>query len=247
MTDQAREWIDRRAIAFALGELDEAEEVRFRELAADDAEFGELLEPGPEAGHVPAALIARWADAGRHLSDLEHSLVEAHLGWCPSCQEELRLVAHDSVRGVVGASRSGWKPWFGGAVLGMAAMAVFVMLSAPQAPLRQGEYLEVVSPRAVRGAGATTVQLPADAQAFLLAVALPTDVEDGAAAALVLTAPDGRRLLETPVGIAPWERPSTQVLVLADPRFEAGEYAVRLIVGGEDQERDLGSFVIELR
>ena len=137
MTEMDPRWIDDRAIAFALGELDDDDEARFRELVASDPEFADLLDAREETGHVPAALIARWGAAGRALCDTERSLVEAHLRWCPHCREELQLVGSSLAGGHVVSPRFGWRPWIGGSVLGAAAMAAYMMFAGPPRPSLQ--------------------------------------------------------------------------------------------------------------
>lgn len=247
MTEADRTWIERNAVAFALGELDADAEARFRAVVADDPDFADLLaslDPG-EAGHVPAALIARWGVAGRALSAGERSLVERHLQACEDCREELELVGRGGPASLSIASSSWrWTPWFGGAVLGAAAMAAFLMFASPGGPSLQGARIEVVSPRAMRGAEPPTLGLPSEARAFLLALTLPVDVEPGATASLTLIGPDAEPVLQTSLDPAPWRPASTQVVVLGDPGFEEGEYAVRLQVSGEDRARELGRFRI---
>jgi hypothetical protein len=247
MADADRDWIERHAVAFALGELDPTQEARFRDAASGDPEFEDLLaaSESADAGHVPAALIARWGVAGRDLSGAERSLVERHLRTCPTCREELELVGRAAPTSIEDlASSRHWTPWIGGAVLGAAAMAAFLLFLSPQQPSLQGETIAVVSPRAVRGEETMLLELDADARAFLLALALPVDVEPGARVMLALLDPHGDSLLQTALAPPPWRPPSTQVLVVAKPRFEEGEYRVRLRISGEDQARELGRFRI---
>lgn len=246
---QDERWIDQHALAFALGELDTVDEARFRGLAEADPVWSGLLEGGEgrEVGHVPAALIARWTEAGRELRGVERQLVLDHAQGCHDCREELELLGFDHaswLAPVKSASPRDWWPWFGGAVLGAAAMFAFMMVRTPEPGLHGGE-LQVVSPRAVRGSDLAALELPADARAFLLATALPTNLAAGTVAVLRVIDPAGQPVSETQLAPPPWSPAATQVLLLGDPGFVSGEYRVELVAEGEDSPRDLGRFRIE--
>ncbi len=248
MTDAAdREWIESRAIAFALGQLDDAEEERFRRGAAEYEEFASLLEgrDASDAGHVPAAMLARWGSAGRDLRGLERTLVRSHLDDCESCREELDvlgLMGRRELAPVVAGPR--WMPWMGGAALGVAATLAFFLMRAPQ-PQLHGEAIDVITPRAMRGADTPTHFLDSSDRSVLLAVSLPTDVSPGVTATLHVYDPQGRPFSRTKLDAAPWEPASVQVLLVHERGFAEGEYAVRLQVVGETTERNLGHFALK--
>lgn len=268
MTDkEQRAWVDQHAIAFALGALDEEEDRRFREAIRDDEDFAELANARDEEsiGHVPAALIARWDAAGRVLDAHELELLERHTLACADCREELELLAQPVVETSSTPHRTGgvdWRGWLGGIVLGAAAMLAFIMFTSPQLPGRhapgtsvssppsfhlQGKILEVVTPRAMRGATPEQVELSANTTAFLLALNLPIDVATQATASVVVLDPSSRVLSNTVLAPAPWIPPSTQILILGDPHFSEGEYRVVLRVSGESAARSLGRFRIAVK
>jgi hypothetical protein len=139
-----------------------------------------------------------------------------------------------------------WLPWFGGAVLGAAAaLALFMALPRAQSPVIHGIELSVVTPGTMRGSDSTVLSLSPGTTAFILATALPSDMEAGTRPVLVVIDPFGGRLSETALGAAPWSPPSTQVVLVADPEFAVGDYRVQLEFPGEPEPRVLGGFRIE--
>jgi hypothetical protein len=152
-----------------------------------------------------------------------------------------------------------WRGWLGGIVLGAAAMIALIIFTHPNLPGQkratpgstpagmQGTILEVVTPRAMRGATPEQVELSANTGAFLLALNLPTDVAPQATASVVVFDPSSRILSKTALRPAPWIPPSTQILILGTPHFDVGEYRVELRVDGESAARSLGRFSIELK
>lgn len=254
-TDRNQTWVDQHALRFALGELEDTEEARFRELGATDPQWSGLLSDSDQRdhGHVPVALLARWSTAGRQLRGMERRLVLEHVQSCSGCAEELRLAGYAvdewlaPVTGVASSPRTHqrtWLPWIGGSLIGAAA-AVALMLGQPHEMSLHGSELPVITPRVVRGDDGAVLRLGQDAHAFLLATALPTDLPDGIRPRLRVLAPDGSLLSETLLHPTPWSVPSTQMALIGDPGFATGAYAVELIVPGEDSPRSLGRFRIE--
>jgi hypothetical protein len=247
-------WAEGRLIAFALGALDHDDEARVRSVLSEQDEYEDILAPedSEDIGHVPVALLARWTDAGRRLRGIERSLVLDHVTNCGSCREDLELLGMSPVSWgatVVDVDThrgSAWMPWVGGTLLGVAAsMVLFMALPREQSPVIHGVELDVVTPSAMRGSSSDVLSLSPDTAAFILATALPSDVAAGTRPVLVILDPDGRRLSETELGETPWSRPSTQVVLVADPVFAAGEYSVQLEVPGESAPQVLGGFRIE--
>ena len=253
-TNKGLRWAEERVVAFALGALDDEDESRFRGILADRDEYADLLAPGDveDPGHVPAALIARWASAGRELRGIERELVLDHVHRCDSCRADLALLGLSpdswSIQTDELARRRQrvWLPWAGGALLGAAAVLALVMaLPRAQSPLIHGVELAVVTPGTLRGADPSLLRIAADATAFILATALPSDIEAGSRPLLVVIDPDGRRLSETGLAEAPWSPPATQIVLMGDPGLAAGDYRVELEVPGEPAPRILGTFRVE--
>ena len=253
-TNNGLRWAEDHVVAFALGTLDDEDESRFRTILSDQDDYADLLDPGEaeDIGHVPAALIARWADAGRDLRGIERDLVLEHVHRCDACREDLELLGLSpgswSVQIDELAERRGfvWMPWAGGVLLGAAAVLALVMaVPRGQSPLIHGIELAVVTPTTLRGADPTVLLVSPEATAFILATALPSDIEAGAQPVLVVIDPAGRRLSETGLTAAPWSPPSTQIVLVGDPGFAAGDYRVELEVPGESAPRILGTFRVE--
>jgi len=253
-TNKGRRWAEDNVVAFALGTLDDEEESRFRVILSDEDAYADLLAPGEveDIGHVPAALLARWVDAGRELRGIERDLVLEHVQGCDSCREDLELLglspASWSIQTDELAERrqSAWLPWVGGALLGAAAVLALVMaVPRAQPPVIHGVELAVVTPTTLRGADSTVLLIPPGAAAFILATALPSDIEAGTQPVLVVIDPAGHRRSETVLATAPWSPPATQIVLMGDPAFAAGDYRVELEVPGEPAPRILGAFRIE--
>lgn len=243
-------WSEERAVAFALGRLEEAEEGRFRVTVAGGFEFDDLLEErDADAGdHVPAALLARWRAAEGKLGELERRLVAEHLDGCASCREELQVLDLGTVSVPLPAPVSrgaSWWPWFGGVVLGVAATLAVMTVRVHERSDFHGQEIQVVTPRAMRGPDAAMIRLGPGERTLLLAVGLPVDVDPGAPATLLVYDPESDLFSETRLGPASWASVSVQILLTRAQGFVAGEYRVELRVDGESGAHDLGRFVIE--
>lgn len=93
-------WFCKRVAAFTAGLLDESEEGRFQEHLSMCERCREALETysarsasrDPDAGHIPASLMARWDEARLTLRGLERLLVREHLEQCADCRQDLQLL-----------------------------------------------------------------------------------------------------------------------------------------------------------
>ena len=183
---------------------------------------------------------------------VERELVLAHVQRCDTCLEELEVLGldpgswPDQTGDLRARRRVVWLPWIGGAMLGAAAVLALVMaLPRAESPAIHGVELSVVTPGTLRGADPVVFPISPDASAFILATALPSGVEAGTRPVLVVIDPAGRRLSETELAAPPWSPPATQIVLLGDPGFAAGDYRVQLEVPGEPSPRNLGAFRIE--
>ncbi|RKZ12432.1 hypothetical protein DRQ53_04800 [bacterium] len=253
MSDELR-WAEERVVAFALGALDDEDERRIRGILEGQDAYASLLEP-PERdgiGHVPAALLARWTDAGRRLRGIERELVLEHVQRCDSCRDELEMLGLSpqswltAVDEPVSRGARAWLPWVGGAALGAAAALVLVMgIPRGEAPAIHGIELAVVTPGTLRGTASTVLVVSPDATAFILATPLPSDVEAGVTPLLVVIDPAGQRIAETRLAAAPWSPPSTQLVLVDQDGFAEGEYRVILEIVREPDPWVLGAFRVQ--
>jgi hypothetical protein len=79
---------------------------------------------------------------------------------------------------------------------------------------------------------------------FLVAMSLPTNVEPGTGATVLISDPRGTVVSRTALEVAPWNPPVAEIFLLSNRHYVAGRYAVRLRLDTDSTERMLGSFEV---
>jgi anti-sigma factor RsiW len=273
MGDSQR-WAEERLVSYLLDALPEADAERVEEILAEIPQYQDILSGRrPEdIGHIPASLLARWNTAGLNLVGVERVLVLQHLESCPRCREELELVG-GSLRSWAEAPESAprepmeprprsdgrharvevsspWRAAFGGALIGVAA-GIVLMLLLPRHPESttpglHGVPLPVVVPQTLRGSEQSTVELASKESPLLLALGLPR-VANEVDAQLVVLDPKGNMISQSPIVLGPSAQRTAQLVLQPPEGWLEGEYTIELRMIQELHPRDLGSFTVRLR
>ena len=269
MTERQR-WAEERLVSYLLDALPEDQTGEVESILSELEEYQEILkgrEP-EDVGHIPAALLARWQKAGLQVHGVERVLVLQHLGCCSNCREELRLVG-GSVQEWVDASESApretmghppldsqsrvstspsWTAWFGGAALGIAA-GILLMLVLPDRDSHQdglhGVAVPVVVPQNLRSNRGSEIQITDPQAPLLLAMVIPR-LEENLDAELTVRDPNGWILSQTAVRVGPAAERTIQVILQPESGWTDGTHTIELVVVGETEARDLGSFELDL-
>jgi hypothetical protein len=240
------DWAVHQLAAYGTGLLAEEQTLRLEDHLRDCGDCRARLDSmrhvsPPDAGHLPASLIATWPRATRLLSGIERHLVEAHLRSCADCRGALAFAGHEpglaseplrvpARPAQLPVRRRSWG--WALALSGAAAAAAWLLMVRPALSPRDAGTSATMAPLPARSsAGAFELALPRSTPG---AIALP-EAASGSAPPLVVAplAADGGLNLHVPQWLRPHAANDGARRVSLEARRAGREFAHRVCSLGE--------------